>query len=161
MGNRQCSIEVENKCSEYTLGNPRWYTYSGFCETPFPPTLDPSESGSALFIKTPGAACGSVGVFTYNLLNGSTNLNDGKIAVMFSNPFDFNWYSNWYAVGVFDMATTCDYDLYYKMYYDVGEGFVRGKAADGTLIYESKLVTIKASMSDSYQPIIKMQVCEV
>ncbi|XP_067426890.1 DELTA-sagatoxin-Srs1a-like [Thunnus thynnus] len=161
MGNRQCSIEVENKCSEYTLGNPRWYTDYGFCETPFPLTLGPSESGSALFVKTPGTVYGSVGVFTYDLLNGSTKQHDGKIAVMFSNPYDFNLYSNWYAVGDFDMATTCDYDLYYKMYYNAEKGFVRGKAADGSLIYESKLVTIRATMSDSYQPVIKVQVCKV
>ncbi|XP_067472139.1 DELTA-sagatoxin-Srs1a-like [Thunnus thynnus] len=161
MGNRQCSIEVENKTSKYTLCNLCWYTHSGSCETPLPPTLGPAESGSALFISTPQTASGSVGVFTYNLLNGSTKQHDGKIAVMFSNPFDFNLYSNWYAVGDFDMATTCDYDLYYKMYYDAEKGFVRGRAADGSLIYESKLVTIRATMSDSYQPVIKVQVWEV
>ncbi|XP_067426472.1 DELTA-actitoxin-Aas1a-like [Thunnus thynnus] len=163
MGNthRQCSIEVENKTSKYTLCNPRWYTYSGFCKTPFPPTLDPSKSGSALFIKTPQTASGSVGVFTYDLLNGSTNQNDGKIAVMFSNPFDFNLYSNSYAVGVFDMAKKCDCGLYKEMYYDAERKFVRGKAADGSLTHESKLNTITATMSDSYQPDIKVQVLKI
>ncbi|XP_044187213.1 DELTA-sagatoxin-Srs1a-like [Thunnus albacares] len=163
MGNthRQCSIEVENKTSEYILCNPCVHIISGSCKTPLPPKIDPSKSGSALFIKTPGTARGSVGVFTYDLLNGFRNQNDGKIAVMFSNPYDFNLYSNWYAVGDFDMAKKCDYGLYKEMYYNAEKGFVRGKAADGSLIYESKRVTIKASMSDSYQPDIKVQVLKI
>ncbi|XP_042248853.1 DELTA-sagatoxin-Srs1a-like [Thunnus thynnus] len=158
---RQCSIEIENKCSGYTLCNPRVHTVSGFCETPLPPTLGPAESGSALFIKTPQTACGSVGVFTYDLLNGSTKQYDGKIAVMFSNPYDFNLYSNWYAVGVFDMGKTCDPDLYKEMYKNAEKGFVRGKAKGPSLTHTSNRVTIRATMSDSYQPVIKVQVCKV
>ncbi|XP_067426789.1 DELTA-sagatoxin-Srs1a-like [Thunnus thynnus] len=162
MGNthRQCSIEVENKTSKYTLCNPLWYTHSGSCETPFPLTLGPSESGSALFIKTHDTARGSVGVFTYDLLNGCTKQLDGKIAVMFDNPYDFSLYYNSCAVGVFDMAKKCDRDLHHQMAKETEEGFVRRKAADGTLTY-SKLVTIRASMSDTCQPDIKVQVCNV
>ncbi|CAK6980509.1 DELTA-thalatoxin-Avl1a-like [Scomber scombrus] len=158
---RQCSIEIENKCSVYTLCNPRVHTVSGHCETPLPPTLGPSESGSARFTKTPQTACGSVGVFTYDLLNGSTKQHDARLAVMFSNPYDFNLYSNWYAVGVFDTAKTCDHELYKQMYNSAENGFVRGKAKGSGLTYSSHHVTIRATMSDGYQPVMKVQVCKV
>ncbi|XP_040917647.1 DELTA-sagatoxin-Srs1a-like [Toxotes jaculatrix] len=156
---RQCSIEVQNKCAGYSLGNPRVHTVSGSCEKPLPPTLGPSESGSALFIKTPHTACGSVGVFTYDLLSESTRQYRGRVAVMFSVPYDFNLYSNWYAVGVFGLDMHCDKHLYEMMYYNAERGFVRGKAKGPSLTHKGNDVTIRATMSDSYQPVIKVQVC--
>lgn len=137
------------------------HTVSGHCEAPLPPTLAPSDSGSALFSKTAGAACGAVGVFTYDLLNGSTKQYDGKLAVMFSNPYDFNLYSNWYAVGVFDLARPCDHELYKHMYNSAEKEFVRGKAKGAGLTHSSHRLTVRATMSDSYQPVLKVQVCRV
>ncbi|XP_038566057.1 DELTA-sagatoxin-Srs1a-like [Micropterus salmoides] len=157
MATRQCTVEIENKCSEYTFCNPQVFTYSGSYEKPLPPTLGPSESCSALFIKTPSTACGAVGVFTYELQNKSTKKCDGKMAVMYSVPYDFNFYSNYYAMGVFDVNTKCDYDLYKEMYYGAGAVFVRREAKD-SLTYKGKDVTITATMSDSYTPVIKVQV---
>ncbi|XP_044040340.1 bryoporin-like [Siniperca chuatsi] len=156
---RQCTIELENKCSAYTLCNPHVSTVSGSCAKALPPTLSPSESGSALFIKTPDTACGSVGVLTYDLQNASTEKCDGKMAVMFSVPYDFNVYSNWYAVGVFDENKVCDNSLYEEMYHNAENGFVRGQAKDGGLTYKGKGVAVRATMSDSYTPVIEVQVC--
>ena len=76
---------------------------------------------------------------------------------MFSVPFDFNLYSIWYAVGVFDKCRACDYDLYYQMYNDTGNMFTReigGKRLD----HKDGRVAITASMSSSYQPILTLQV---
>ncbi|KAF3700644.1 DELTA-sagatoxin-Srs1a [Channa argus] len=157
---RQCTIEIENKSCDYTLMNPRNYTYSGSCKKPLPATISVSSSGTGLFIKPPNTACGSVGVFTYDLYQNSTKQNRGKMAVMFSNPFDFNLYSNWFAVGVFDMNKQCDYDLYNEMYYNEVNGFVRSEAKCGSLTYTSEGVTIRATMSDSYQPVIKVQLSD-
>ncbi|XP_035533249.1 DELTA-thalatoxin-Avl1a-like [Morone saxatilis] len=156
---RQCTIEFENKCSTYTLCNPCVFIKSGFCEKPMPPTISPSESGSALFIKTPKTACGSVGVLTYDLQKGSTQQYDGKLAIMFSNPYDFNLYSNWFAVGIFDMNKQCDENLYKEMYNKPEKKFVRGKAKDLSLTHKGETVTVRATMSDSYTPVIKVQVC--
>ncbi|KAK2833831.1 hypothetical protein Q5P01_017720 [Channa striata] len=156
---RQCAIDIENNSADYTLCNLRIYTDSGSCEKPLPATLGASRSGSGLFIKTPHTARGSVGVFTYDLCKNSEHQNSGKMAVMFSNPYDFNLYANWFAVGVFDVDKRCDYDLYREMYYSEERGFVRGEAKCGSLTYESDVVTIRATMSDSYTPVVTVQVC--
>uniref|UniRef100_A0A8P4GKI9 DELTA-sagatoxin-Srs1a-like n=1 Tax=Dicentrarchus labrax TaxID=13489 RepID=A0A8P4GKI9_DICLA len=135
----------------------RTYTYSGFCQKPPPPTLRPSESGSAMFHKTPFSVCGSVGVLTYDLQNESTQQYDGKLAVMFSVPFDYMSYRNWFGVGIFDMNTKCDYSLFDEMYNKPETTFVRHQA-NFKLIYKGKAVTIRATMSDSSKAVIKVEV---
>ncbi|KAM7386081.1 hypothetical protein PAMA_008957 [Pampus argenteus] len=157
---RQCSIEIKNECSIYSLCNPRVYIDSGCCSTPLPPHIDSSSSGSALFTKTPNTARGAVGVFTYDLLNKSTKKSSEKIAVMFSVPYDFNLYSIWYAVGIFDESKQCDYDLYNHMYNNTDKTFVRSKATGGGLKHDDEKVTIMATMSDTYQPTMKVEVRE-
>ncbi|KAM3598987.1 uncharacterized protein V6R79_025207 [Siganus canaliculatus] len=154
---RQCSIAFENQ-STSTLCIPSVFIESGTCEDPLPPSLGPSESGSALFKKTPYTACGSVGVLTYNLQNECGQLMEEKMAVMFSNPCDFNLYSNWFAVGFFDKNRVCDYSLYDEMYNRPQTTFVRGKAGDQSLTYKGQSETIHASMSDTYTPVIKVVV---
>ncbi|XP_026201054.1 DELTA-sagatoxin-Srs1a-like [Anabas testudineus] len=158
MGHRQSTIELKNDCSDYKLINPSCYTYSGSCSTPFPAEIGPFDSGIAVFEKTAGTSCGSVGVVTYDLLNKSTQEKPGKLAIMFSNPFNFNFFSNLFAVGVFNMSTKCDYDLYRKMYYEADGGYVRGAARDGGLTYTSERVTITATMTDTHEPVIRIQV---
>ncbi|XP_038138031.1 DELTA-sagatoxin-Srs1a-like [Cyprinodon tularosa] len=118
-------------------------------------------SGTALFEKTPNTACGSVGVFTYDILPGSNSQNKGRVAVMFSNPYDFNFYSNYYAIGVFSKDKKCDNDLYNEMYSGKEIDFVRGKASGPSLTYKAGDLIIRASMSDSYQPILKLDICDI
>ncbi|XP_030592682.1 DELTA-stichotoxin-Hcr4b-like [Archocentrus centrarchus] len=147
---RQCSIELKNGCSNYTLLNPSVHK-------PLPLVIDPSSTGSALFMKTPNTACGAVGVFTYDLRNKSTVESTEKLAVMFSVPYDFNLYSNWCAVGIFDKSKECNYDLYYQMYNKTDKAFTRGKAGPG-LNYKKDQITIMALMTDSYEPVIEVEV---
>ncbi|XP_023147356.1 DELTA-sagatoxin-Srs1a-like [Amphiprion ocellaris] len=151
MGNRQCAVGINNNTNNYMLRNPIVYVYSGHCQDALPSTLGPSENGSALFTKTPNTACGAVGVFTYDLYSESTNRDEKKMAVMFSNPYNFNFYSNLYAVGLFDKNELVDYSLYDKMYYKTGIEFVRDHAGSD-LIYKGNGLIISATMTDSYQP---------
>ncbi|XP_044038040.1 bryoporin-like [Siniperca chuatsi] len=157
---RQCTIEIKNNCTHYSLCNPRIYIESGGCAIPLSPFIAPSTSDIAQFSKTPNTARGSVGVFTYDLLMKDTEEHTEKIAVMFSVPYDFNLFLNWYAVGVFDMSKKCDHDLYLEMYYKSDNSFIKGKASDPCLMYKGDNVTIMAAMSDSYQPVIKLQVTD-
>ncbi|KAM3598144.1 uncharacterized protein V6R79_014162 [Siganus canaliculatus] len=156
---RQCSINFKND-STSTLCIPSVFIESGICEESLPSSLGPSESGSALFKKTPHAAAGVVGVLTYNLKNASGELMEEKMAVMFSNPYDFNLYSNWFAVGFFDKNRVCDSSLYEEMYNGPQTTFVRGKAGDQSLTYKGQGATIKASMTDTYTPDITVEVSD-
>ncbi|XP_028454811.1 DELTA-sagatoxin-Srs1a isoform X3 [Perca flavescens] len=158
----ECTIEIENKCSEFTLCNPQVYTKSGFCKSPLPPTLGPSESGEAQFRKTFFSTSGAVGVFTYDVQNKTSDECLEKVSVMFSAPYGFNLYSNKYAVGVFDNDKQCDRRLFYEMCYikHPQPGFVRGKAKDSqSLTHKGEYVTVRATMSDGYISVVKVQVC--
>ncbi|XP_029946464.1 bryoporin-like [Salarias fasciatus] len=155
---RQCSIQISNHCSSYALCNPRFHQVSGSSSSPFPPTIPAMSSGSGLFIKTPHAACGAVGVCTYDLEHNDTKRREEKLAVMYSVPYDFNLYSNWYAVGVLGARTPCDYDLYCQMYYKASRCFIRGKANGPALAHEGDRFTVLATMSDTYQPVMKVQI---
>ncbi|CAL8243559.1 unnamed protein product [Lota lota] len=157
---RQCTVEIKNDCRSYCLINPSVCLTSGGCSKPLPLKLNPATRNKALFAKTPHTARGTVGVFTYDLCKTGSIATE-KIAVMFSVPYDFNLYSNWYAVGVFSCTKSCDYDLYCEMYYNNESGFVRGKAADGSLQYKQRDVVIKASMSDTYTPYLKLKVKQI
>ncbi|XP_076608393.1 DELTA-actitoxin-Ucs1a-like [Chaetodon auriga] len=157
---RQCGIEISNDCSTYTLCNPRIYTSSGRCTIPLPVQIKSSCSGNALFAKTPYTARGSVGIFTYDLLNNSTNTATEQIAVMFKVPFDLNLKSNVYAVGVFDISKDCIRDIYREMSKTEDKTFVRGKAKGPVLTHKGQNITIMAAMSNCYEPVIKVQVSE-
>lgn len=134
------------------------YLVSGLCQIPLPAKLKPSESGNTMFSKTGGTARGSVGVFTYDLYDHEKKGADKKIAIMFSVPFDYGMYSNWFAIGVFDRDTNCDYDLYCKMYYSPERGFVRGKADGLDLTHTDNDITVKSSMTNSSIATLKVDV---
>lgn len=136
------------------------HTESGRCFDPFPPNIQPSVTSSALFSKIANAAGGSVGVFTLDLCHNSTKESTEKLAVMYKVPFDLNLKSNAYAVGVFDIGTACDRNLFREMAKNTNTRFVSGKAKGPSLTYKSDTVTIMATMSDCNQPIMRVTVSE-
>ncbi|XP_056147323.1 uncharacterized protein LOC130122435 [Lampris incognitus] len=158
MPHRNCSIEINNGSSSYTLANPRVFTESGNCEVPLPPMVGPYSSVSAFFNKTTASATGTVGVFTYDLFNPDLNDYSHVMAVMFSVPYDRNLYSNWFAVGIFDRGDECDYNLYDIMYNGSENNFVRAKADGSSIGYEGDYVVVRASMSDSGEAVLRVDV---
>nr|XP_020479076.1 DELTA-sagatoxin-Srs1a-like [Monopterus albus]XP_020479077.1 DELTA-sagatoxin-Srs1a-like [Monopterus albus] len=158
MPHRNCSVEINNSSGSYTLANPRVFIESGCCEVPLPPMLGPCSAASALFNKTTGAATGAIGVFTYDLFNADLNDYSHVMAVMFSVPYDRNLYSNWFAVGIFDRGNNCDYSLYDIMYNGSESNFVRTKADGSCISYEGDYVIVSASMSDSGEAVLRVDV---
>ena len=138
----------------------RMYIKRGCCRKPLPPTISQSSSGEVEFTKTPNTACGSVGIFTYELLNTSTKDTTEQIAVLFKVPFDLNLKSNEFAVGVFDISRNCNHGLFQDMSKNKGNAFVRGKAKGSALTHKGQDFTVMATMSDCYTPVIRVQVMD-
>ena len=74
---------------------------SGKTHSPPQPTVRPLKTEVCNFTKEGGAACGAVGVMTYDLYHRDHRDSGEKVAVMFSVPYDNNMYKNWFAVGVY------------------------------------------------------------
>lgn len=132
---------------------------SGHCSEPLPVVVEPSCTACALFLKTANTACGAVGVFTYDLCSRPAAACTHKLAVMFSVPYDFNLYSNWFSVGIFDKTKQCDHGLYNQMYNRTDRAFVRGKAGSG-LTFKKDQFTVMATMTNTYGPVIRAEVKE-
>uniref|UniRef100_A0A8C7NAL2 Uncharacterized protein n=1 Tax=Oncorhynchus kisutch TaxID=8019 RepID=A0A8C7NAL2_ONCKI len=139
--NRNCTIETTNDCSSHVLVNPKVHMYSGYNLSPLEPTVGPSKRDVSTFTKTAGKARGAV-------------------AVMFSVPFDYNLFSNWFAVGIFNNCKLCDEALYGEMYNSVERRFVRGEGDGSSITYKGDHVTIKASMSCGSRAVMKVEVCD-
>nr|Q9Y1U9.1 RecName: Full=DELTA-actitoxin-Aeq1c; Short=DELTA-AITX-Aeq1c; AltName: Full=Equinatoxin IV; Short=EqT IV; Short=EqTIV; AltName: Full=Equinatoxin-4; Flags: Precursor [Actinia equina]AAD39836.1 equinatoxin IV precursor [Actinia equina] len=56
-------------------------------------------------------ATGAVGVLAYAMSDGNT------LAVLFSVPYDYNWYSNWWNVRIFKGRRRADQRMYEQLYY--------------------------------------------
>ncbi|XP_034453662.1 DELTA-stichotoxin-Hcr4b-like isoform X2 [Hippoglossus hippoglossus] len=157
---RQCTVEIKNDSGRYTLANPRLFIERGCCEVPLTPLVGPSSTGNAMFNKTTGCATGAVGVFTYNLFNADLNDYSHFMAVMYSVPYDRNIYSTWFAVGIFEREIHCDYYLYDMMYNRVEHNFVRAKADGSGISYEHDRAIVSASMSNSCQAVLRVDISD-
>lgn len=153
-------IELWMEPSDWLSHLRRVFSESGCCEVPPPPVVYPCSAASALFSKASGSATGSVGVLTYDLYNADLNDRSHLVAVMYSVPFDRVLNSNWFAVGIFDRATNCDANLYELMYKGSEDRFVRAKADGSSISYNNDYITVSASMSDSSEAVLRMDIDE-
>ncbi|XP_053708400.1 actinoporin-like protein [Synchiropus splendidus] len=156
---RSITIELSNVTHNYCLINPRVYLDNGETHNPPQPTVPPLHTELCTFTKTGGKATGAVGVLTYNLLERSQSNFIETVAIMFSVPWDYNLYKNWFAVGIFDRGIECNEALFKKMYYDKKpEGFVREHADGSGINYVGKYLDIKATMCPMGRSIMKVEV---
>ncbi|KAI1888753.1 hypothetical protein AGOR_G00171970 [Albula goreensis] len=154
-GDRCVTIHLNNHSNSHILVHPRFHTSSGFCSDPPQPTVQSGETVTCSFNKTAGAARGAVGVMTYDITNHSNKVFQ-RLAIMFSVPYDYNLYENYFAVGLFDSNRSCDYDLYSEMYYKDGL-FTRQKASGGEISYKRDKYTVKGIMSDTKKAILRVE----
>ncbi|XP_038676898.1 DELTA-sagatoxin-Srs1a-like [Scyliorhinus canicula] len=106
---RTVEILIQNNSKSKVLTDAATFNYSGHLYNPPPPVISPGEKGDAMFIKTRGAARGSVGILTFKY--GSN-----QFSVLFSNPFDYNIFSIEYALYISGVSEQTDKYLYRKMY---------------------------------------------
>ncbi|XP_061096831.1 DELTA-sagatoxin-Srs1a-like [Conger conger] len=141
---RSVSIHLSN-FSHHILTNPQVYTFSGYSCTPPHLTLGKAAKGICTFGSGEGAI-GAVGVLTYDINEGLREKAVKRLAIMFSVPFDYNLYQNWFALGFFEPDTSCDEALYNLMYYQEGP-FKREKSSGSEIRFESERYSVKGAMS--------------
>uniref|UniRef100_A0A3B5MRH5 Uncharacterized protein n=1 Tax=Xiphophorus couchianus TaxID=32473 RepID=A0A3B5MRH5_9TELE len=144
---RQCTIHIINFSDRYTLENPRTYACRGSCVDPLPPRILPTSSGSAVFAKTPRTGRGFSGISIYDLCDNATMV-----------PYDLNFKANEYALGVFDVNQKFNKYVIENMIKDKEMTVTKGQAKGPSLIHKSQSVTMRATMSDCIDPVIKVHV---
>ncbi|KAM9113654.1 DELTA-thalatoxin-Avl1a-like isoform 1-T3 [Pangshura tecta] len=159
---RCVGIQITNNTRGVTLGNPRTYCFSGWVKKEPMPQITPSSSESCVFVKTSGTACGSVGVLSYE--------SDAfTLAILFSNPYDRNLYSSEFAIQILTGRKHFNNmeHLYHYMYnhdppYSC-KSFQKKMLTDGKdgeLEVTNEKIQVKATMSNQYKSIIKVQIKE-
>ncbi|XP_034049798.1 actinoporin-like protein [Thalassophryne amazonica] len=157
---RNVTIELTNYTKKCCLADPKVYLENGNVHIPPQPTVRPLKTELCNYSKQKGKATGAVGVMTYDILMLGKKDPD-KIAIMFSVPYDYNFYKNWFAIGIFPQSQGCNEDLYKKMYYKEDEAFVRAEAKGNCIMTSNKDVIIKATMSPLSGAIMKVEVWDI
>nr|XP_020460303.1 trypsin-like [Monopterus albus] len=101
---RNVTIEITNLTNNYCLLDPKVFLENGNCYSPPKPTVRPLKTEVCNFCKGTAKTTGAVGVLTYDLFERQANCATEKLAIMFSVPFDYNMYKNWFAVGIYSLG---------------------------------------------------------
>ena len=141
------------KCTFYFL---RVHTSSGYSLLSPTPTVAQNATQICSFRKAEGSACGAVGVLTYDIAEDRKKGGVKRLAIMFSVPHDYDFYSNWFALGLFDTSQACDHSLYELMYYKNGP-FKRAKASGSEISHHGRKYTLKGTMSPAKNAEIKVE----
>ncbi|XP_058256037.1 uncharacterized protein LOC131359907 [Hemibagrus wyckioides] len=152
---RNVSIQITNFTDRYTLSNPRNYTSSGYCLNLPQPTIAKKTTEACSFTKTHSTARGCVGVLAYQILKDEQHF-VGELAIMFSVPFDYNCYENYFGVGIYENRVSCNYELFSEMYYREGT-FTRSKGTGNEVEYTGQEICVKGTMSPAGNAVIKVE----
>ncbi|XP_028332160.1 DELTA-sagatoxin-Srs1a-like [Gouania willdenowi] len=155
---RNITIEITNQTDNFILLDPKVHLEAGHCHSPPQPSVRPHATEVCNFEKGSGAV-GSVGVMTYDVYKRGQSSPTGKLTLMFSVPYDRNFYKNWMALGLFPMDTECDEKLYKKMYYDKEQvGFQRVEVNGSVLNMREMDLSVMVTMSPLAKSIMKVEV---
>ncbi|XP_015742641.1 DELTA-sagatoxin-Srs1a-like [Coturnix japonica] len=161
MGNRSVKIQITNSTGDITLRYPRSYCYSGYSSDPPNTIIQPGDTGCCTFNNTPAHFRGSVGVLVYEAETFT-------LAILFSNPFDYNLYSMKFAVEISPEKAHIGLleDIYDRMYRGLPASsnksgtfqFVRLSATQQTVIVSAGGTKVTATMSSAANSVIKVVV---
>lgn len=120
---------------------------SGTSDNVLPREVPPQKAGLYDARKTSSAARGAVAALGYKMSDGNT------LGVMFSVPFDYNLYENWWNAKIYEGSRGVDYSMYEDLYY-YADPF------KGDDHYHSKAIglgyKVDGVMSSSGTPTLKM-----
>ncbi|XP_028928675.1 DELTA-thalatoxin-Avl1a-like [Ornithorhynchus anatinus] len=155
---RCVGIEVTNR-TDKELHSARTYCFSGHTHLPPGPVVRPGTKENCVFVKTSGTARGSVGLLVYKI-GGDLNL-----AILFSNPYDYNLYYVEFAVAIFEQdLEALQLDVLYDHIYNerkVGSiKFIKRKLGyvQEPLVLKEKGFQVSATMSNDAKSVIKVHV---
>uniref|UniRef100_A0A8C4SV09 Uncharacterized protein n=1 Tax=Erpetoichthys calabaricus TaxID=27687 RepID=A0A8C4SV09_ERPCA len=135
----------------------RYCCFSVVNVIPPQPTIKAHTAEACSFGKWSFTARGCVGVMTYDIYENFQNITNKCLAIMFSVPFDYMYYDNWFGVGILKNDEACDQDLFKKMYYGNEHDFRRKRASDGIIKYSREGIEINAGISNAAQSILKLE----
>ncbi|KAI4899037.1 hypothetical protein NFI96_027256 [Prochilodus magdalenae] len=153
---KKVTIEISNKSDTYILTNPRIHTLNGYCHLPPKPTINNNTKEACSFSKTGYSTFGVEGVLMYKILQNESD-HVAELAIMFSVPYTYIGFRNWFAFGLYESNTPCDENLLKQMYEGSGP-FNRGEGTGSTITYSDKGVAVKGTMSSSGHSIIKIEI---
>ncbi|MDB9460613.1 hypothetical protein PN480_05950 [Dolichospermum circinale CS-1225] len=106
---RKIAIVINNHTG-WDLVEPKYHLYSG--TTKDVPTWIPKRKAAiVLASKTSSSARGTAGVITYRL-NGA----DARLAILWSIPYDYNLYENWFATEMILTRDAINGNLFDRLY---------------------------------------------
>ena len=144
---RKVNISIEN-LSKKTWSPINIYYYSGESDQEPPKQVEDGETLEYNARNKRSWPTGVVGVLAYSTGDGKT------LAVMFSVAFDYNLYSNWWNVKVYEGRKRAGYRMYKSLYY--AKPF---KGDNGW--YERSIgngLNVKGAMSSSGKATLKIRV---
>ncbi|XP_053546991.1 uncharacterized protein LOC128638889 [Bombina bombina] len=156
---RRCvGIEIINKTNSTTLTSPSSFCYSGYVLSPPPPTVSPGTTENCIFVKTPMALRGSVGLLVYHF-------QENTLVIMFSNPFDYNFYKTTFGIWITNETVTADkrqfQDLYQRKMPSASYQYLELKKSDSQSIEVSNdKVSVSATMSKDNKAILKVEIAD-
>ncbi|XP_074872825.1 deep-sea actinoporin Cjtox I-like [Carettochelys insculpta] len=158
---RCVGIHITNNTKGMTLRNPRTYCYSGYEHTAPTQEIAPGDSGHSVFVKTSGTARGSVGLLIYDL-------DTVTLAILFSNPFDYNLYPFELAVEIFpSKKMIASMSHIYNYMYSGGPPYecnffkkVAFMENCCELVMHTQNLEVEASMTNNYKSSLKVQINE-
>lgn len=137
----------------------RVFFENGETYSPPQPTVGPNKPEVCTFSKTGGRATGVIGVLTYDLYERSRKGFIETLAIMFSVPWDYNLYKNWFAVGIYKKGRETDKELYKEMYYSKDQkDFTREECSGSGINFVGDYLDIKATMNPLGKAIMKVEV---
>lgn len=133
--------------------NPKYYLEHGEIKRA-DLTIYEKEVGFVASRKTEYSTFGTWGVVTYEIEN-----TDKKLAIMWSVPYNYGFYENWFKLSIINLNNQTDKNLLDDMYYN--QGMTKGKvkkAATGSETWQQEGYILQGIMGTGGSATLNMSI---